>query len=96
MNLSPMTVWSILYMIVYALKEGEAKPYIGKLVKIWDLKNKQRKVKIPWFYYPEQISNFLEGESMLENELFLATGVGKGLTNINSLVRLLRLFCMFF
>lgn len=75
-----------LYDCVYLLKEGEAKPYVGKLIKIWEAKNKERKVKILWFFHPEEISNYLVGENVLENELFLATGVGKGLANVNPLV----------
>ncbi|CAO2841692.1 unnamed protein product [Amaranthus hypochondriacus] len=74
-----------LYDCVYLLKEGEAKPYVGKLIKIWEAKNKERKVKILWFFHPEEISNYLVGENVLENELFLATGVGKGLANVNPL-----------
>ncbi|XP_021751369.1 protein ANTI-SILENCING 1-like [Chenopodium quinoa] len=75
-----------LYDSVYLFKEGEGKPYIGKLIKIWEhTTTNARKVKVLWFFYPWEISNYLNGENVLENELFLASGVGKGLANINPL-----------
>ncbi|XP_010687440.2 protein ANTI-SILENCING 1 [Beta vulgaris subsp. vulgaris] len=74
-----------LYDSVYLFKEGETKPYIGKLIKIWEHSNSARKVKVLWFFYPSEISNYIKGENVLENELFLASGVGKGLANINPL-----------
>lgn len=85
-----------LYDSVYLFKEGETKPYIGKLIKIWEHSNNARKVKVLWFFYPSEISNYIKGENVLENELFLASGVGKGLANINPLVILLILHHMTF
>lgn len=74
-----------LYDSVYLYKEGEPEPYIGKLIKIWEPANKARKVKILWFFYPLEISNHLGDEKVLENELFLASGDGAGLANVNPL-----------
>uniref|UniRef100_A0A7C9EMD9 BAH domain-containing protein n=1 Tax=Opuntia streptacantha TaxID=393608 RepID=A0A7C9EMD9_OPUST len=74
-----------LYDSVYLYKEGEQEPYIGKLIKIWEPANQARKVKILWFFHPLEISNHLRHEKVLENELFLASGDGVGLANINPL-----------
>jgi len=81
-----------LYDSVYLYKEGEQEPYIGKLIKIWEPANQARKVKILWFFHPSEISNHLRHEKVLENELFLASGDGVGLANINPLVIFLRLY----
>jgi hypothetical protein len=73
-----------LYDCVYLFKTGEPEPYIGKIVKIWE-KNKAKKVKILWFFFPDEIQKYLEGP-VIENELFLASGHGSGLADINPLV----------
>ncbi|KAL2930138.1 Protein ANTI-SILENCING 1 [Bienertia sinuspersici] len=74
-----------LYDSVFLFKEGEAEPYVGKIIKIWQHSNKSRKVKVLWFFYPWEISTYISDENVLENELFLATGDGKGLANVNPL-----------
>ncbi|XP_057957391.1 protein ANTI-SILENCING 1 [Malania oleifera] len=74
-----------LYDCVYLYKEGEPEPYIGKLIKIWELPDKTKKVKILWFFRPLEVSNWLGEERTLENELFLASGEGVGLANVNPL-----------
>ncbi|KAI9120007.1 hypothetical protein K1719_008976 [Acacia pycnantha] len=65
--------------------KGEEEPYIGKLIKIWETTNKAKTVKILWFFRPCEIKNFLPSNETRDNELFLASGKGKGLTNINPL-----------
>lgn len=75
-----------LYDSVYLYKEGEPEPYIGRLVKMWEAPDKSKKVKILWYFRPCEILNFLEGCETLDNELFLASGEGLGLSNINPLV----------
>uniref|UniRef100_A0A803LUH4 BAH domain-containing protein n=1 Tax=Chenopodium quinoa TaxID=63459 RepID=A0A803LUH4_CHEQI len=74
-----------LYDSVYLFKDGVPEPYIGKLIQIYERPNEERKVKVLWFFRPSEVSNFLGGVNVLENELFLATGFGKGLANINPL-----------
>ncbi|XP_074280687.1 protein ANTI-SILENCING 1 isoform X2 [Silene latifolia] len=75
-----------LYDCVYLFKRGQSEPYIGKLVRIWgNAKTEERKVKVLWFFRPSEISNHLQGVNVLKNEIFLGTGVGPGLTNINPL-----------
>lgn len=74
-----------LYDSVYLYKDGETEPFIGKLIKIWENADKSKKVKILWFFRPCEIFNFLKGYETVENELFLASGEGLGLTNINPL-----------
>ncbi|POO03908.1 Splicing factor-like protein [Trema orientale] len=74
-----------LYDSVYLYKEGEPEPCIGKLIKIWENREKTKKVKVLWFFRPCEISNYLGVEEASENELFLASGEGVGLCNINPL-----------
>uniref|UniRef100_A0A5B7B2F1 BAH domain-containing protein n=1 Tax=Davidia involucrata TaxID=16924 RepID=A0A5B7B2F1_DAVIN len=69
---------------VYMHKEGEP-PYIGKLIKIWETPDKTKKVKVLWFFRPSEILNWLGDEEALENEIFLASGKGDGLTKVNPL-----------
>ncbi|KAK3009107.1 hypothetical protein RJ639_013137 [Escallonia herrerae] len=75
-----------LYDCVYMHNESEPKPFIGKLVKIWETADKTRKVKVQWFFRPLEISNWLRDVMTLENEIFLAHGQGVGLANVNPLV----------
>ncbi|XP_030548736.2 protein ANTI-SILENCING 1 isoform X2 [Rhodamnia argentea] len=74
-----------LYDCVYLFKESEPEPYIGKLIRIWQNPAKLRKVKVLWFFRPDEIVNHLGTVKPLENELFLASGEGVGLANINPL-----------
>lgn len=76
-----------LYDSVYMFKEGEPEPYIGKLIKIWESGDKTKKVKVQWFFQPSEILGWLRDVRVLENEIFLATGEGIGLANVNPLVR---------
>lgn len=78
-----------LFDAVYHHNEGEPEPYIGKLIKIWENRDKSKKVKVQWFFRPREIQRYLEGIQTRHNELFLGCGEGKGLTNINPLVLLL-------
>lgn len=75
-----------LYDCVYLYNEGESEPYIGKLIKIWEQPNHKRKIKVLWFFRPIEILNWLGFHVALENEIFLASGEGAGLVNINPLV----------
>ncbi|CAL5431598.1 unnamed protein product [Camellia sinensis] len=75
----------ILHDCVYMYKEGEPKPYIGKLIKIWENGDKTKKVKVQWFFHPSEILNWLRGEEALPNEIFLASGEGAGVANVNPL-----------
>ncbi|XP_015885217.3 protein ANTI-SILENCING 1 [Ziziphus jujuba] len=76
----------LLYDCVYLYKDGEPEPYIGKIIKIWEHYDRSRKVKVLWFFRPCEISNYIGDEvKVVENELFLASGNGVGLTNINPL-----------
>lgn len=75
-----------LYDSVFLFEEGESDPCIGKIIKIWETRDKTKKVKVLWFFRPCKISDYLEGEGTAKNELFLASGEGVGLTTINPLV----------
>ncbi|KAL1532490.1 protein ANTI-SILENCING 1-like isoform X2 [Salvia divinorum] len=74
-----------LYDCVYMHTQGEPTPYIGKLVKIWETAGGIKKVKIHWFFRPSEISYYLKDVKVTENELFFASGDGKGLANVNPL-----------
>ncbi|XP_074329050.1 protein ANTI-SILENCING 1-like [Apium graveolens] len=74
-----------LYDSVYMVKEGEPEFYIGKLIKIWECGDKTKKVKVQWFFQPSEILRWLGDVTVLENEIFLATGEGVGLANVNPL-----------
>ncbi|XP_024630969.1 protein ANTI-SILENCING 1 isoform X5 [Medicago truncatula] len=65
--------------------EPQSEPHIGKIIKIWEVPNREKakKVKIQWFFRPREVSKFLKRIQIYYNELFFATGVGNGLTNIN-------------
>ncbi|XP_026659261.2 protein ANTI-SILENCING 1-like [Phoenix dactylifera] len=73
-----------LYDCVYLFKHGEPKPYIGKILKIWEQPGHKR-VKILWFFCPNEIQNYLGDHAPLEKEIFLASGEGVGLSNVNTL-----------
>ncbi|XP_027904520.1 protein ANTI-SILENCING 1 isoform X3 [Vigna unguiculata] len=74
-----------LFDSVFLYKEGEPEHYIGKIIKIWETADKNKRVKVLWYFRPSEIVNFLEGNDALENELFLASGEGEGLANVNPL-----------
>ncbi|XP_057504527.1 protein ANTI-SILENCING 1-like isoform X2 [Actinidia eriantha] len=74
-----------LYDCVYMWHGKEPEPSIGKIVKIWEKANHKRVVKIVWFFRPIEIRPWLGEVEILENELFLASGEGKGLSNLNCL-----------
>ncbi|XP_014503747.1 protein ANTI-SILENCING 1-like isoform X2 [Vigna radiata var. radiata] len=70
---------------VYLQNESSDVPHIGKLIKVWENRDKSRKVKVQWFFRSREIQKFLEGIQTKENELFLACGDGKGFANVNPL-----------
>ncbi|TVU34544.1 hypothetical protein EJB05_16380 [Eragrostis curvula] len=72
-----------LFDCVYLFKTGDPEPYVGKIVKIWEQKE-TKKVKILWFFLPDEIQKYLGGPVM-EKEIFLASGDGPGLADINPL-----------
>ncbi|XAR69316.1 hypothetical protein NMG60_11000856 [Bertholletia excelsa] len=74
-----------LHDCVYMHKEGEPEPYVGKLIKIWEHTGITKKVKVHWFFHPSEIVNWLGEEKVLQNEIFLASGEGAGVANVNSL-----------
>nr|XP_043618145.1 protein ANTI-SILENCING 1 [Erigeron canadensis]XP_043618152.1 protein ANTI-SILENCING 1 [Erigeron canadensis] len=74
-----------LYDCVYMYKEGIEEPFIGMLTKIWECPDKSKKVKVHWFFRPEEISTWLGETKTLENEILFASGEGVGLANMNPL-----------
>lgn len=75
-----------LYDAVYLYKEDEPEPYIGKLIKIWEHPVKVKKIKVLWFFHPHEISKWLGDGETVDKEVFLASGEGVGLANVNPLV----------
>ncbi|KAJ6793085.1 protein ANTI-SILENCING 1-like isoform X1 [Iris pallida] len=73
-----------LYDCAYLCKKDEEEPYIGKIIKIWEQDGK-KKVKILWFFRPSDVPDYLGDHAPTEKEIFLASGEGVGLSNINPL-----------
>ncbi|CAH9141202.1 unnamed protein product [Cuscuta epithymum] len=71
-----------LYDCVYVECKGDSEPSIGKLVKIFETPTGTRKVRVVWFFRPIEIQNWLGDLRPLSNELFLASGMGQGLSNV--------------
>ncbi|XP_057838508.2 protein ANTI-SILENCING 1 isoform X2 [Cryptomeria japonica] len=69
---------------IYLYKEGEPEPYIGKILEVWeDQLENRNKMKVLWFFRPIEIPKWLEDESKpAHKEIFLASGKGKGVTNV--------------
>ncbi|WJZ94722.1 hypothetical protein VitviT2T_013555 [Vitis vinifera] len=74
-----------LYDCVYLYQTGQLETYIGKLVRIWETPTREKKVKIVWFFRPVDIRRHLGDDVPHWNEIFLASGEGKGISNINAL-----------
>ncbi|XP_041019369.1 protein ANTI-SILENCING 1-like isoform X5 [Juglans microcarpa x Juglans regia] len=72
-----------LYDTVYLHNDDGPGPYIGKLIEIWENPDKTKEVLVLWFFHPYEID--LEVEGTTKNELFLASGEGVGLANVNPL-----------
>ncbi|KAJ7011650.1 hypothetical protein NC653_001917 [Populus alba x Populus x berolinensis] len=64
-------------------REGDSGANIGKLVQIFETAAHERMVRAVWFFCPKDIRNFLGDYKPNRNELFLASGKGKGLSNVN-------------
>ncbi|XP_047323807.1 protein ANTI-SILENCING 1 [Impatiens glandulifera] len=73
------------YDCVYLQDKEDIEPYIGKLVKIWELPDKSKRVKVHWFFRPCEFSHYLGDEEVRQNEIFLASGKGVGVTDICTL-----------
>lgn len=73
-----------LYDCVYMWRDNELD--IGKIVKIWETPSHSKKVKVVWFFRPIEIRQWLGDVEPLWNEIFLASGEGNGLFNLNPLV----------
>ncbi|PIA65432.1 hypothetical protein AQUCO_00100729v1 [Aquilegia coerulea] len=75
-----------LHDCVYLYNEKRPnEPHIGKLVKIWrDASKNANRVKILWFFRPWEIQKYLNSD-VLKNEIFLASGEGEGVDNVNDL-----------
>uniref|UniRef100_A0A164XCT6 BAH domain-containing protein n=1 Tax=Daucus carota subsp. sativus TaxID=79200 RepID=A0A164XCT6_DAUCS len=70
---------------VYMWRDDVEELDIGKLVKVWETASRKRKVKTVWFLRPNDIKHWLGDVKPLKNELFLASGEGVGVFNINPL-----------
>ncbi|XP_043700362.1 protein ANTI-SILENCING 1-like [Telopea speciosissima] len=79
------SLYDCVYMHVHGLNEPQ-EPYIGKLVKIWKLRDHRKYIRVVWFFRPNEILNWLgDDDASLKNEIFLACGKGEGLYNDNPL-----------
>ncbi|KAH9666480.1 protein ANTI-SILENCING 1 [Citrus sinensis] len=73
-----------LYDSVVLYRDGDLETYVGKLVRMYETPEQEKRVKIVWYFRPTEIRNFLDDYRPKANELLLASGEGKGLYNINS------------
>ncbi|KAL5709734.1 hypothetical protein ACHQM5_020389 [Ranunculus cassubicifolius] len=75
-----------LYDDVYLYTETDETPSIGKLLKIWEVPDtKLKRVEVLWFFQQDEILNWHNAGTSKTNEIFLGSGNGKGLANINDL-----------
>ncbi|GAU25125.1 hypothetical protein TSUD_362950 [Trifolium subterraneum] len=74
-----------LYDSVYFYHTDHVNTSIGKLVKMYEKSSGQKNIKVVWFFRPSEIRNFLTSYQPSWNELFLASGKSKGVSNINLL-----------
>ncbi|XAR50586.1 hypothetical protein NMG60_11004945 [Bertholletia excelsa] len=74
-----------LYDCVYTCSDQDSEPHIGKIVEIWEDQSHEKVVKIVWFFHPAEIHHWLADIKPSKNEIFLASGEGKGLFNLISL-----------
>ncbi|XP_010542269.1 PREDICTED: protein ANTI-SILENCING 1 isoform X2 [Tarenaya hassleriana] len=72
-----------LFDCAYFYQTGDCETSIGKLIKMFETPEGEKKVRIVWFFRPHEIRDFLGGYDPRCNELFLASGDGPGLSNIN-------------
>nr|XP_004305314.2 PREDICTED: uncharacterized protein LOC101302286 [Fragaria vesca subsp. vesca]XP_011466730.1 PREDICTED: uncharacterized protein LOC101302286 [Fragaria vesca subsp. vesca]XP_011466731.1 PREDICTED: uncharacterized protein LOC101302286 [Fragaria vesca subsp. vesca] len=70
-----------LYDCVYLYQTGALETYIGKIIRICSTK----KVKVVWLFRPAEICDFLGDYDPQWNEIFLASGKGTGVSNVNPL-----------
>lgn len=75
-----------LYDCAYFHHDDHVETSVGKLVRIYERPTHEKMVKVVWFFRPTEIRNFLGDYQPRWNELFLASGAGKGVSNINPLV----------
>ncbi|XP_062023004.1 protein ANTI-SILENCING 1-like isoform X3 [Rosa rugosa] len=73
-----------LYDSVHLYKTGALETDIGKIIKIYSTAT-EKKVRIVWFFRPAEICNFLGDYVPRWKEIFLASGEGTGLSNLNPL-----------
>ncbi|PRQ50774.1 putative BAH domain, nucleotide-binding alpha-beta plait domain-containing protein [Rosa chinensis] len=73
-----------LYDSVHLYKTGALETDIGKIIKIYSTAT-EKKVRIVWFLRPAEICNFLGDYQPHWKEIFLASGEGTGLSNLNPL-----------
>ncbi|XWS20370.1 hypothetical protein CRYUN_Cryun31cG0095600 [Craigia yunnanensis] len=62
---------------------GQPEAFIGKLVKMFEGPSHVKKVKVVWFMRSSEIRNYLGDYEPRWNEIFLASGQGRGVSNIN-------------
>ncbi|KAF5183926.1 Anti-silencing [Thalictrum thalictroides] len=71
------------YVYIYN-DELPDKPDIGKLLKMWHQTSRNvNRMKVLWLFRPYEIQKYLKDCDILENEIFLASGEGKGVSNVN-------------
>ncbi|XP_020964090.1 protein ANTI-SILENCING 1 isoform X2 [Arachis ipaensis] len=79
-----------LYDCAYFYLDHHFETSVGKLVKMYERPTHEKVLKVVWFFRPSEVRNFLGDYQPRWNELFLASGAGKGLSNITPLESIIR------
>ncbi|XP_044495584.1 protein ANTI-SILENCING 1 isoform X4 [Mangifera indica] len=79
-----------LYDSVFAYQEDYPEAHIGKIVEIYKTPADEMRMKLVWFFRPHDIRNFLNDYKPSWKEIFLASGKGRGLSNVSPLEAVMR------
>nr|XP_025611086.1 protein ANTI-SILENCING 1 isoform X2 [Arachis hypogaea]XP_025673224.1 protein ANTI-SILENCING 1 isoform X2 [Arachis hypogaea] len=79
-----------LYDCAYFYLDQHFETSVGKLVKMYERPTHEKVLKVVWFFRPSEVRNFLGDYQPRWNELFLASGAGKGLSNVTPLESIIR------
>ncbi|RHN76461.1 putative BAH domain-containing protein [Medicago truncatula] len=82
-----------LHDCVYFYHTDHVETSIGMLVKMFE-NGRRKMIRVVWFFRPSEIQSFHRSYQPSWNELFLASGKGKGLTNVNSVESILGKCCI--
>lgn len=83
-----------LYDSVFVYQKDYPEAHIGKIVEIYKTPADEMRMKLVWFFRPHDIRNFLNDYKPSWKEIFLASGKGRGLSNVSPLVNQIHKPCL--